>query len=270
MIRRDDWAYQYDGSLDGFLCCVFDGISRREDPVQIFPEQFPQATLYPVRRVETDVSHAGRVWRSIDKKISPLAREWVEKGFLCDCPGKELLLYRFLSLGYQKGPAVTDMLGEPVINRLFSLVRGIGHEAHQFTGFVRFEEHSGVLSAQIEPKGFVLPLIAPHFMGRFSGESFLIHDLTHGAVLLHYPGECRIMAAEHLELPPISPGEAEFQCMWKGYCSAVSIRERENPKRQLGNMPRRYWAHMTEMSGAPGGPSPRKNPASGELPGRSL
>ncbi|MDY4191356.1 MAG: TIGR03915 family putative DNA repair protein [Oscillospiraceae bacterium] len=252
MSVQNTWAYEYDGSLDGFLCCVFDGFSRREDPVQIFPEQETQATLYPVRRVETDPTHAGRVWRSLDKKISPLAREWVEKGFLCSCPGKELLLYRFLKLGYQRGAAVTNMLGEPVVNRLFSLVRGISQEAHLLTGFVRFEDHQGVLAARIEPKGFVLPLIAPHFAGRFSGEAFLIHDLTHGAVLLHRPGEYRIIAAEHLELPPLSPGEAEFQRMWKGYYDAIAIRERENPRCRLCHMPRRYWAHMVEVS--PRGP----------------
>ncbi|MDD2956231.1 MAG: TIGR03915 family putative DNA repair protein [Oscillospiraceae bacterium] len=257
MIEKDSWAYEYDGSLDGLLCCVFEGFSRRERPVQIFSHQAPQMTLYPVRQIATDPERAGRVWRSLDQKISPLARDWVEQGFLCDFDGKELLIYRFLELGYQKGPAVTNMLGNPVVNQLFSQVRAIGNEAHLLKGFLRFEERSGVLIARIEPKGFVLPLLAPHFSSRFSGEAFLIHDLAHGAALLHRPGAWGIVPVEHLELAPLTSEEKEFQRMWKGYYDAIAIRERENHRCRLCHMPRRYWAHITEVSA----PEPEGRPA---------
>ena len=40
-------AYRYDGSFDGFLCCVFESYIRREVPVQILPEEEAQVSLYP-------------------------------------------------------------------------------------------------------------------------------------------------------------------------------------------------------------------------------
>ena len=47
-------AYRYDGSFDGFLCCVFESYVRREVPVQILPEEEAQVSLYPEKWIETD------------------------------------------------------------------------------------------------------------------------------------------------------------------------------------------------------------------------
>ena len=45
---------------------------------------------------------------------------------------------------------------------------------------MRFSDQGGVLVAQIEPKNWVLPLLAGHFTTRFNAERFLIFDRTHG------------------------------------------------------------------------------------------
>ena len=37
-----------------------------------------------------------------------------------------------------------------------------------------------------------------------------------------------------------------FQDLWRTYFKAICIRERINPKKQLNDMPRRYWKYMTE------------------------
>ena len=39
-----------------------------------------------------------------------------------------------------------------------------------------------MLASRIRPRNQVLPLIAPHFTDRYSGEAFLIYDATHGDV----------------------------------------------------------------------------------------
>ena len=42
-----------------------------------------------------------------------------------------------------------------------------------------------MLGAVIHPKNYILPLLRPHFCGRFPEEDFMIYDAVHQAVLLH-------------------------------------------------------------------------------------
>ena len=65
MALRTDIAYEYDGSFEGFLCCVYEAFYRREAPA-IFSEE-GQALLYPTRRVQTD-GRARKVLGSIREK----------------------------------------------------------------------------------------------------------------------------------------------------------------------------------------------------------
>ena len=46
-------------------------------------------------------------------------------------------------------------------------------------------------------------------------------------------------------------GDADqlLQDLWRTYFKAICIRERLNPRKQLGDMPRRYWKYMTEKNG---------------------
>ena len=37
-----------------------------------------------------------------------------------------------------------------------------------------------------------------------------------------------------------------FQDLWRTYFKAICIKERMKPKKQLSDMPRRYWKYMTE------------------------
>ena len=44
----------------------------------------------------------------------------------------------------------------------------------------------------------------------------------------------------------LSDNDKLFQDLWRTYFKAICIRERTNPKKQLNDMPRRYWKYMTE------------------------
>ena len=39
-------AYRYDGSFEGFLCCIFESYTKREVPAQIFSDE--EAQVSPV------------------------------------------------------------------------------------------------------------------------------------------------------------------------------------------------------------------------------
>ena len=47
----------------------------------------------------------------------------------------------------------------------------------------------------------------------------------------------------------LSADDELFQQLWRTYFKAICIRERINPKKQLSDMPRRYWKYMTEKNG---------------------
>lgn len=244
-MRRTSLVYEYDGSFDGLLCCVFESYHRREIPLDILPAG--EATLFPVREIGTDAARAERVYRALPKKLGPEAEELVSRAYLYGLPGKELAIYRFLRMGFRLGPDTVRMLGEEAVSRVQDMARAVGNEAHLMTEFLRFSERGGALIAKIEPKHWVLPLMADHFRRRFAEERFLIWDKCHGMALLYQPYEMKLVPAEELELPEEDERERFYQRLWKGYYDVIGIGERENPRCRMSHMPKRFWGNMTEM-----------------------
>ena len=240
-------AYRYDGSFEGFLCCVFDSFYRRELPAAILPDEMPQETLYPEHWVETDKQHAERVYNSFRSKISPAAAAFIAEAFLSCQPEKERLLLRFIRLGYRYRGAVLDCLADDTVNALTKAVKYLNNEAHFFKEFLRFSEQNGTLAAIIEPQNRVLPLLAEHFCSRYPEERFLIFDSTHREALVYQPYEPVILPLEDFSLPRPEEQEARYRALWKRFYDSVAIEGRYNPKCRMGHMPKRYWRNMTEF-----------------------
>lgn len=243
----NDIGYLYDGSFEGLLCCVFESIASHESPCAIWSPHTYEPTLYPVREIQTDPTRYQRVLRSIAPKISPQARELVIRGYLTCHPQKELLILRFLTLGYRLGPKVCRMLTDDTVCALTRAVRHLEQEAHLLSGFLRFCERGGILTSQIRPKNFVLPLLAPHFSGRYPEERFLIHDLTHHSALIYQPYQYRIFRADEIELPPLDEEELRYQQLWKRFYHTIGIESRYNPRCRQTQCPKRYWECMLEL-----------------------
>ncbi|MDF2926542.1 MAG: metabolism protein [Paenibacillaceae bacterium] len=247
MPYRTDLAYTYDGSFEGLLCCVFESYEKKELPFEIHSAAADQGFLFESRWIETDYTKAERVYRSIPVRISPEAQELVRLGFLTCAPHKELLLLRFLRLGFTHGRKVTDMLADDTVSALTKAVYQLTHESHKFTGFVRFSIYGQVMVAVIEPRNQVLPVMQEHFCDRFHNEVFLIHDKTHGMALVHRPGESGIISLEQLELPAMDAEEAEYRRLWQRFYDSIAIRERVSERRRMSHMPKRYWGQLPEM-----------------------
>ncbi len=241
-------VYRYDGSFDGLLCCVFDSYANHIDPVGIIGRDHCQATFYDIREVETDPAQARRVSLGIHQKISPQALYLVRRAFLTCLEEKELHILRFIRFGFTAGSSAIHMLTEERVDVLVKAVNHMSGEAHLLKGFVRFSDIGGVLAAEIEPKNFVLPLIAPHFCSRLSGETFMIYDRTHRAALLYSHGEKEIVTLEEFTMPPAPPDEKAYRSLWKRFYDTIAIEQRENPRCRMGHMPKRYWGVMTEFT----------------------
>ena len=79
-----EMVYCYDGSFDGFLCCIFESYAKHEVLTAINSDEDSEPTLYPTRRVVTDREHARRVYRKI-RQISPAAAIWCAGAFSPVC-----------------------------------------------------------------------------------------------------------------------------------------------------------------------------------------
>ena len=243
-----DCIYCYDGSFEGFLCCVFDSYLYKESPADICAAGDLEPTLFSVRRVETDEAHARRVLGKV-AALSPGARDLVVKGFLTCAPDREMLLYRLIRALLKEGPGLLGNLTHPALLPVWKAVQHLEGEAHLLKGFVRFSEFDGVLVGEIRPKNRVLPLLRPHFCDRCRGETFLLYDRTHQEALFFRDEAWCIAPLEDFQMARPGEDEARFRRLWKTFYDTIAIAPRYNPKTRRTHMPMRYWGTMTEFQG---------------------
>jgi len=247
MPYRTDIAYLYDGSFAGLLCCVHESYYQRELPFTISHYGQEQETLFPVREIVTDDDAAKKVEISIGRLISAEALRLVRSCYLSKLENREMAILNFLRMGYKIGPSVTHMLAHDTVRIITKTAQNVQSEGHFYREFLRFSEYNGALIAIIEPKNFVLPVTAPHFCDRFPSEQFMIYDKSHKHAFIYQNGKGSLIPLEHLELPEAGDEEKRYRALWKQFYNTIAIEGRINPKLRMGNMPKRYWAHMTEF-----------------------
>ena len=242
-------VYRYDGTYQGFLCCVAQCFFDKKLPqgVQLLDE--PQGTLFGIKAVDTDERLAARVERSLSVRISPLAQDMVRKGFLCCMEDKELRLIRFILKGYRNGARVTKLSVDPDVHAIDKALLYLKNEAHYHVEFMRFADCGGFLASMITPNNMVLPLVAPHFCERFNTENLVIFDKTHGMGFVYQSAgrKREFFQADSLDLPEPSEEETHFQELWRLFYDTIAVEGRINPALRRGNMPMRYWQNMTEF-----------------------
>ena len=266
--------YEYDGSFAGFLSCVFESYLHKELPAAFSCGEELQSTLFPVRAVVTDPDRAARVFRKV-AKLSPEAADLLRRGFLTCLPEKELCLYRLTAKLLEQGPRFLRDLSDETLLPVLRAVRHLNGEVHQYKGFTRFSDLGGVLGGEIQPKNRVLPLLRRHFCDRYRNERFFLYDRTHHEALFYQEGKSLICPLDHFRMAPADETEARYRLLWKRFYDTIAIRERENPRCRMTQMPKRYWGTMTEFQGesyfrptaAPAGVSGSAAPAGISAPG---
>jgi probable DNA metabolism protein len=245
--------YQYDGSFAGLLCCIYESYTQKERPTAFFCGEDAEPCLFDTRFVPADEGHAARVEQSLCKlsKDVPL---FLRRAFLTCMEEKELAIYRFVVKLYREGTPYLTRLHDDDYQPLLHAVRSLSAEAEHLRGFLRFSVHDGILSAEIEPKNRVLPLLRPHFVERCREECFFIYDRTHREALFYAGGVSRIVPLDSFEAAPPDAEEASYRRLWKRFYDTIGIRERENPRLRMTHMPKRYWNTMTEFQEENGEP----------------
>jgi len=258
--RNIDICYRYDGSFYGLLSCVFESFEKKEMPLQIKSDDI---TMFQLKNIETDEKKAERIISAIPKKIDYEALKYLRLAYLANIEEKEISIIHFLKEGFKCGKnfiqlietgwcpvkkVVTGSTRNKHLERVQKGVNLLTLEAQRFIQFVRFSIVDDALISVIEPKAYVLPLIANHFVERYPNEKFLIYDKTHQMGLMYFNNEISIEYIENYQIPTLSEEEKDYQKLWKLFYDTVAIEERRNERCRMNFMPKKYWKNITEMN----------------------
>ena len=239
-------AYRYDGTFAGFLSCVWEALEEKTEPAAfLLPGDSP--TLWEEREPPSSQERARRLYGALAKRVSPAFQKLIARGFLTCLPEKELALFTLIRRGLAEGDRVRRDLGDPVVARVNLALTKMWTEWDHLKGFVRFSELEGVLVGEIEPKNRVLPLLAPHFAARYSGERLVLYDRTHREAFVCERGRWRLIPAEDFRMGPAGGEERAYRALWRRYFETIAIEGRRNPKCQSTHLPKRYRHVMTEF-----------------------
>lgn len=254
-------VYVFDGTMDGLLSAVFDAFLLKEEPEQLLTggDVLP-LFCERIYKVTTDAEKARRVWTGLEKQLPRAALRIISTSQLSELQELWQPLFMLVCKVFRQGKEVVSNFADPDVLTVTQIARRVAHEAHRMMQFVRFQKaKDGTYLAVISPDHNVLPLIVDHFHDRFNDQPWLIYDARRHYGY-HYDGESppiHITFENETSVPfsladgklsddILSSDDHLLQDLWRTYFKAICIRERLNPRKQLNDMPRRYWKYLTE------------------------
>lgn len=108
-------VYEYDGSFDGLLCCIYESYTQKELPAAFFRTGELEPCLYEVRAVTTDAAHTRRVYEGF-RRFSPEVGPFLRRAYWTCLPEKELAIYRFAAKLYREGKPLLQRLTDSNLN----------------------------------------------------------------------------------------------------------------------------------------------------------
>ena len=251
--------YSFDGTMDGLLTAVFEAFSLLEEPEQLLKEgdALPLFCDYNYQ-VTTDEEKARRVWTGLEKRLSREAMKLISVSWLSELQELNTPLFLYICKVFRQGD-ISRNFADPDVLTVTNIARRVLHEQLRMKQFIRFQKaKDGTYLAVVAPDHNVLPLITDHFSDRFNDQPWLIYD-TKRHYGFHYDGQqvIRITFEDEgavpfdltngkLQTDVLSSDDQLLQDLWRTYFKAICIKERMNPRKQLKDMPRRYWKYMTE------------------------
>ena len=253
-------VYVFDGTMDGLLTAVFDAYALKEQPEELLKsgDALPLFCDHTYQ-VTTDEEKAQRVWTGLEKKLEREALKLISVSWLSELPELSTPLFHYIYKVFQQGD-ISRNFADPDVLSVTNIARKVLHEQLRMKQFIRFQKaKDGTYLAVVSPDHNVLPIITDHFSDRFNDQPWLIYD-AHRHYGFYYDGHAapiRITFENEFAIPfslengklnedILSSDDQLLQDLWRTYFKAICIKERMNPRKQLKDMPRRYWKYMTE------------------------
>lgn len=264
-------VYEFDTTLDGLLTAVFDAYALHQQPEMLLAAggQLPlfcEAT----HQVVTAQDKAERVWAGLEKRLSKGGVQIIALSWLSEERQLYQPLFNYIYKVFRQpagGRSIEHNASDEDVLAVRNTCRRVLHESQRMKQFIRFQKaKDGTYLAVVSPDHNVLPLITDHFQDRFNDQPWLIYDAkrhygyywdgksgTAGdkAVRITFEDESTVpfdLSNGKLNADVLSENDQLFQDLWRTYFKAICIKERMNPRKQLNDMPRRYWKYMTEKN----------------------
>ena len=256
-------VYTFDGTMDGLLTAVFDAFALKQQPELLLREgeQLPLFCDFTYQ-VTTDDEKARRVWQGLEKRLTRGGLQIITISWLSEEPALSQPLFNYIYKVFRqpKGArSIEHNASDPDVLHVRNTCRRVLHESQRMKQFLRFQKaKDGTYLGVLSPDHNVLPLVIDHFQDRFGDQLWLIYDARrHYGYYYDGSRPVRITFENELAVPfnlengklnddVLSENDRLMQDLWRTYFKAICIRERLNPRKQLSDMPRRYWKYMTE------------------------
>ena len=256
-------VYVFDNTLDGLLTAVFDSFFLKQQPEYLLAEgeQLPLFAEEP-HRVVTDSEKAERVWKGLEKHLSKDGLHMITICWLSEERALNQPLFNFICKVFrQKVKGLERNASDPDVLEVRNTCRRVLHETLRMKQFIRFQKaKDGTYLGVVSPDHNVLPLVTDHFADRFNDQPWLIYDAKRhygyyydgkSVIRITFENEAAVpfdLSNGKMDADILSDNDQLFQKLWRTYFKAICIKERMNPKKQLSDMPRRYWKYMTEKN----------------------
>ena len=183
--------------------------------------------------------------------------------WLSELPELNNALFQYICKVFRQPEGETSIernFADPDVLAVTNIARKVLHEQLRMKQFIRFQKAKDcTYLAVVAPDHNVLPLIIDHFADRFNDQPWLIYDAkrhygyyydgTGAPSRITFTDESSVtfnLANGRLNDDVLSDDDQLLQELWRTYFKAICIRERLNPRKQLQDMPRRYWKYLTE------------------------
>ena len=255
-------VYIFDGTMDGLLTAVFDAFALHEQPETLLTEgEALPLFCERTQTVHTDEEKARRVWTGLEKILSREAMKLISVSWLSELKELNGHLFRYICKVFTAGKGIERHFADPDVLAVTNIARKVLHEQLRMKQFIRFQKaKDGTYLGVVSPDHNVLPLIIDHFQDRFNDQPWLIYDAKRHygfnydgktVIRITFEDEAAVpfnLANGKLDDSVMSSDDQLLQDLWRTYFKAICIRERMNPRKQLNDMPRRYWKYMTEKN----------------------
>ncbi len=247
----------YDGSLEGFLSCIFKAYELKSHIVNIQSEKFSQTTLFTdAEFVNTDSGKSDRVFKHLIKKTSVADAKTFYFSFLTEDENIENLLYRYIRYVFDSTLDVSKDYSNTEVLKVAQFAKMVGREKHRMEAFIRFRlTKDDIYFAVIEPDFNVLPIIIKHFKSRYADQKWLIYDTKRDYGIYYDFNSVEFikldLAESNIDLRKtseerFSESEMDFQKLWFEYFKNTNIKARINMKLHIRHVPKRYWKYLSE------------------------
>ncbi len=251
--------FVYDGSFEGLLSLIFEAFDRKEFPDQIIRKQNYSAMMFdePLE-IKTSYEYGERVWRGLQKKISPESLSMIYRVYLSELPEADKLIVEYVHLVFSSKGSIETNFSNNIILQMTKIWQKVNREASRVPMFLRFGlTTDGIYYASYEPKYDVLSLVTSHFQKRFADQKWIIFDIKRQYGYYFDGKEMQRMTFEEnmlnkkTGLPQndvMSTDEDTYTTLWRAYFKSINIEERKNVRLQMQLMPKRFWKLLPEMN----------------------